>query len=821
MVVSGVKERTPSARSSAPSTRTTAGFPTQRWTPRPRETPPPPDQARPVKPTDDSGRRVAAMAPGEVRDALDDVHATFSPANIDFLRQRGAAKLRPHALPPAPKPRPLAPGAMPTTEAELAAACARLPPSEKAKLDWTAEPDDADAAKHASALSEAFTSSQKELTVTQKRAAFSTLVREVVLEGAMTYEDAPARLLEALARGFADPGKYKKENGRDAVAGLITLLRRSPDYVPSSDDVRAFAGSAWDTSAIAGLIAQGSSDALAIIARAALMSEKAAAALVANGASTQAVRACVAGDANGALAVAALVERGAPLADARAAMGACVACDDDAWALAAATLATAFAKRVPADGEWPCERVAARAVAAKSTTPACLIAAALLRKCCRGGTAEEAKVADAVAARLASIDGPATLSAFCRAVHASCAARNDYAGALTKLALAATALGPVLERCEAGAADDEDWAAARAGCSLFAAAAARLPTKTAVALGRTKEALAATARASEVRAGRDAVASFYEDTPAPPAAQREADDHVLVDDAADDGRGAFHAAHCFLTRRLGDANAVSFALLAPCACRQARYAAACIEQADLEGDAGLQQRATLALRKGALPFPPAWALAASDGPLPASYVAAIPRGALLAHALRSAARPLVDVDALLRTTVEDITTEDVVECAAFLHEWVQGEATKTPESRRDAAFGATVERLNGLVLAEFPAATKSARLALGLLLAPTFPPGVRAAVWRTSGLAGTAAHLRVDAVACACSPADAELLVDDVLLCLKHDPPANAPCVVLAQQHLAAFLRAAPEGSFARESRANMLREACSAGQLAALGAEQ
>ena len=55
--------------------------------------------------------------------------------------------------------------------------------------------------------------------------------------------------------------------------------------------------------------------------------------------------------------------------------------------------------------------------------------------------------------------------------------------------------------------------------------------------------------------------------------------------------------------------------------------------------------------------------------------------------------------------------EDVVEGAAFLHEWVQGEATKSPESRRDAAFGATIERLNGLVLAEFPSSTASARAA--------------------------------------------------------------------------------------------------------------
>ena len=191
------------------------------------------------------------------------------------------------------------------------------------------------------------------------------------------------------------------------------------------------------------------------------------------------------------------------------------------------------------------------------------------------------------------------------------------------------------------------------------------------------------------------------------------------------------------------------------------------------------------------------------------------RAARLAHALRRAARPGVDVEALLEESVSQLTDEDVVEGAAFLHEWVQGEATKSPESRRDAAFGATIERLNGLVLAEFPSSTASARLALGLLLSPKFPVRVRAAVWRVCGLAGTAAHLRVDVDACACSAEDAELLVDDVLLCLKHDPPADAPCVLLAKQHLAAFLRAAP--ARARESRAGLLRARASAAQYAEL----
>ena len=198
-----------------------------------------------------------------------------------------------------------------------------------------------------------------------------------------------------------------------------------------------------------------------------------------------------------------------------------------------------------------------------------------------------------------------------------------------------------------------------------------------------------------------------------------------VDAAIQDERVVYLISTQVLARRLREADAVSFALMAPCACWQARYASRCVAEADLEEDAGLQQRCAAALRGGALPFPPAWALAASDAAPPASYIQAVPRGALLAHALRRAARPGVDVESLLTETVSQLTDEDVVEGAAFLHEWVQGEATKSPESRRDAAFGATIERLNGLVLAEFPSSTSSARLALGRLLSPKFPPGGR------------------------------------------------------------------------------------------------
>ncbi len=122
--------------------------------------------------------------------------------------------------------------------------------------------------------------------------------------------------------------------------------------------------------------------------------------------------------------------------------------------------------------------------------------------------------------------------------------------------------------------------------------------------------------------------------------------------------------------------------MAPCACRQARYASRCVAEADLEDDAGLQQRCAAALRGGALPFPPAWALAASDAAPPASYIAAVPRGALLAHALRRSARPGVDVEALLEETVSQLTDEDVVEGAASLAARAQagGKGSAPPRS---------------------------------------------------------------------------------------------------------------------------------------------
>ena len=56
-----------------------------------------------------------------------------------------------------------------------------------------------------------------------------------------------------------------------------------------------------------------------------------------------------------------------------------------------------------------------------------LVAAALLRKCCRGGTLPEADAADVLMERLAACDDPTTLAAFCRAAHASAAARRAAA----------------------------------------------------------------------------------------------------------------------------------------------------------------------------------------------------------------------------------------------------------------------------------------------------------------------------------------------------------------------------------------------------------
>ena len=101
-----------------------------------------------------------------VADAVDELSATFSPSSLEFLRKRGAEKLKKvekrrlrggarsrgqrevargqAKTEKAPLPAPPGPECVPTTDAELAAACARLPESERVKLDWTAEATDAD-----------------------------------------------------------------------------------------------------------------------------------------------------------------------------------------------------------------------------------------------------------------------------------------------------------------------------------------------------------------------------------------------------------------------------------------------------------------------------------------------------------------------------------------------------------------------------------------------------------------------------------------------------------------------------------------------------
>ena len=306
--------------------------------------------------------------------------------------------------------------------------------------------------------------------------------------------------------------------------------------------------------------------------------------------------------------------------------------------------------------------------------------------------------------------------------------------------------------------------------------------------------------------------------------------------AAAAGEGG--AAACVAARSL--LPQVARCLLAPTRCRRPRYAAASLAEVDeCFGDAPQYERARLraaeALKRGALPFPPAWALAATVGhvedavsfsarPDLAGYVNALPPGCLLAHALRCAAAPAegdaaARLDALLENAVASVEDgDDLADCAAFLGEYA-ARTPAGPDAKRDAAFGACVARLNDAVLREFPASTGPARLALGLLLRPAFPAAVRSAVWREVGHAGNLAHLRVaDVGACACSTGDAPALVDDVLLALRHDPPSESPVVAVARQHLAAFLEGEPEGTFQRNWRIQVLQESLAAEHQTAIG---
>ena len=206
-------------------------------------------------------------------------------------------------------------------------------------------------------------------------------------------------------------------------------------------------------------------------------------------------------------------------------------------ALAAATLAglraaRTLGRRVPA-------RAAARAAAASNAAPAGLVAAALLRKCCRGGTLPEADAADVLMERLATCDDPTTLAAFCRAAHASAAARSDYARALAALARCTAALAPVLERCEAGAADDDDWAAARAACAP--------PRRRRRACLKDGGRAGRRARGDRGAAGArvpHAVAAFT--TARPRALPSSGSPTTSSSTTRPTTPGAFHAAHCVL-----------------------------------------------------------------------------------------------------------------------------------------------------------------------------------------------------------------------------------------------------------------------------------
>ena len=240
-------------------------------------------------------------------------------------------------------------------------------------------------------------------------------------------------------------------------------------------------------------------------------------------------------------------------------------------------------------------------------------------------------------------------------------------------------------------------------------------------------------------------------------------------------------------------------------------------------------------------FPPTWLLAIPDGagddaladaldlrdqPHLAAYAAALPRGAVLAHLLRCAARPVSDdrladrLEGALAAVAREVREADARDFAAFLDLSCRDPlAQHSGDAKRDATIANAVLRLNHLVLSEFPAATRPARYGLGLFLRPCFPVAVRATVWREVGANGNLHHLRgatVDNAACAAE--DAKGLVDDVLLALANDPPPDSPLVALAVNHLAAFLEAEPEGSFHHNNRILLLKESCAPQVLAALG---
>ena len=93
-----------------------------------------------------------------------------------------------------------------------------------------------------------------------------------------------------------------------------------------------------------------------------------------------------------------------------------------------------------------------------------------------------------------------------------------------------------------------------------------------------------------------ALAPSSGEEPASPRHRAGRVDGVEVDAAIQDERVVYLISTQVLARRLREADAVSFALMAPCACRQSRYASRCVAEADLEEDEGLQQRCAAVLR---------------------------------------------------------------------------------------------------------------------------------------------------------------------------------------------------------------------------------
>ena len=797
----------------------------------------------PAAPLDETARTVGAMTPAQVAAALEEVKSTFSASSVSFLRDRGAAKLAtPDATPPsdtAPTRTPPELRAAPSTAAELAAAVGGLPRCERVKLDWAAGDDEPERAPGADAerLSAAFEDGAKVLSANQRRAAFHALVRECVLDEAWGFADAPARLLEALPRGLDSRDKYAADNARDAARALAALAARrgaSAGAGPAAEPTaaRSYGGAAWDAAAWRGLARAAAAAApdtaaaaLAVVADACRTSAAAARGAVDGGCAAAAARAAldrgaapgVADAACGALAAALDAGAAAPatLPGVRAALCRGAAADGGVSVAAAADLARAVLAADASGADWPVVALAQRCAADEAAAAA--LVAGLAARCVdarRGGAA------DAAAARiLGAAGGPAV---FASAALVRVEALSDATAGLAAL----EALGG---RVAAG-----DARALAAAARLARRVADRAPRRAlrALAAGGLLATLEAAATSAFARAADAAVDAFYGGrAPAPGG------------DA-----GACAADVALLRVALGSADGPAACALALASAPPPAVAPRLLEALDaaLSGRPHWRRakaKALEALGRGEAGFPPAWILAVGDGDgeaavaaaldveaaLGPAYAAALPRGARLAHRLRFAARPLAGdavanaVEAAVLADAAALANGDVRALAAFVALGRRGDPLGGRPGgdgdKRDAALGFFVEHLARVAGAEFPDATRPARAALGALLRPAVPPAVRGAVWRETGASGNAHHVRgADVATCACAPEDAALLVDDVLLALKHDPPAGSPVVALALQHLAAFLDAEPEGSFQRNSRVLVLRESCSAAVLARLG---